>query len=147
MSTTPKKTLVGRQTNPTPVLDTRSIEPMGDDIGRQVMVLHQVRDLVDTAYVQVTTGTPTVLKAGNSNYFLDLVEISFATNSTVASTNIALRDDGTIVRGVDIPIDDTVQLKFNVPIPQNAKGGDWVVDMEDVTGTTLDVSATFIRNV
>ena len=143
----PKKTLIARQLNPTPELDGRSIEPMGDDIGRQVMVLHQVRDLIVTAFVQITNGTPTVLKAGNSGYFLDLVEISFATNSTVAATNVALRDDGTTVRGVDIPVDDTVQLEFSVPIPQNAKGGDWVVDMEDVTGTTLDIAATFIKNV
>ena len=147
MSDIPGKSLVGRQTNPTPVLDTRSVAPMADDIGRQVMVLHQVRDLVETAYVQIASGTPVVLKAGNSGYFLDLVEISFATNSTVASANVTLKDDGTVVRGVDIPVDDTVQLKFSVPIPQSAKGGDWVVDMEDVTGTILDVSATFIRNV
>ena len=138
---------IARQSNPTPRLDGERVKPFFDDVGRQVFVMAQVRDLVQTAYVQITSGTPVVLAAGNSGYFLDLVEISFATNSTVATTNIILKDDGTTVRGVDIPVDDTVQLKFDVPVPQGAKGGDWVVDMEDVTGTTLDVSATFIRNI
>ena len=147
MSEVPEKTLVGRQSNPTPVLDTRPVAPTADDVGRQVFVLHQVRDLVETAHVEITTGTPVVLKAGSADYFLDLAEISFSTNSTVASTNVLLKDDGTTVQGVDVPVDDTVQLTFPIPVKQNAKGGDWVVDMEDVTGTTLYVSATFIRNV
>ena len=147
MSDISKKVGVARQTNPTALLDGQDIKASFDDVGRQVMTVHQVRDLVSTAYAAVTTGTPTTLISGDSGYFLDLVEISFSTNSTVASTNLLLKDDGTTVRGIDIPVDDTVQLTFPVPVPQGAKGGDWTIDMEDVTGTTVYISATFVRNI
>lgn len=138
---------VGRTTNPTPVEDKDRVSASYDDVGRQLVVPHQVRDLVATAYVQITSGTPVTLLAGDADFFHDLVEVSFATNSTVAVTNVALKDDGTTVRVVDIPVNDTVTLKFPVPVPQNAKGGNWTIDMEDVTGTTLDVGALFIKNV
>lgn len=136
-----------RQTNPTAVADTQRVEAMFDDVGRQITVPYQVRDLVTTAYAQVTTGTPTTLLAGVSGVFLDLIEISLATSSTVASTSVIITDDSTIVRIVDIPASGTVELKFPVPLPQGATGGTWRIDMDDVTGTVLDVGALFIRNV
>ncbi len=137
---------ITRTTNPSKKVDGQPAVPSFDYLGRQVMTLHQVRGLLVTAYAQVTTGTPTVLLSGDADSFLDLLEISYSTNTTVVSPNVALRDDGTTVRIVDIPVDDTVQLTFPTPIPQNKKGGDWVIDMDDVTGTTLDVGAIFVKN-
>lgn len=137
---------VARQTVPTPVDDTDRVSASFDDVGRQVMTPYQVRDLIVTAYVTVTSGTVATLLAGDADHFLDLLEISCATDSTVASTNFLLKDDGTTVRGFDIPVSGTVELKFPVPLPQSAKGGNWYVDMEDVTGTTLQIGALFVKN-
>lgn len=106
---------------------------------------YELRDSLVTAYVQAATGTKTTLLAGDSGFFHDLLEISFANNSTVVVTNLTLSDDGTTVRVVDIPVDSTVQIVEPVPFPQGAKGGNWQVDLEDVTGTTVDVTALFIR--
>lgn len=141
------KTGVGRQSNPTPVLDGQRVESTYDDVGRAIVVPYQVRDLVQTAYASVSSGTPVTLISGDSGFFHDLMEISFASNSTVAVTSVTLKDDGTTVRIVDIPPDDTVQLTFPVPLNQGAKGGNWQVDMDDVTGVTIDIGATYIRNV
>ena len=137
---------IARQTVPTPVADGDVVKASFDDVGRPVTTPYQVRDLVVTAYVTVTSGTPTTLLAGDADHFLDLLEISCATDSTVAATNFLLTDDSTTVRGFDIPVSGTVELKFPVPLPQGAKNSTWRVDMEDVTGTTLQVGALFVKN-
>lgn len=112
---------------------------------KQIFHGYELRGLLVTAYVQATTGSPTVLKAGEAGFFLDLLEVSFANNSTAVTTNVTLKDDGTTVRVVDIPVDGTVQIVEPVPFPQGAKGGNWAVDLDDITGTTIDVTALFIR--
>ena len=122
------------------------VDLAADYSGRLITTPYQVRDMIVTAYVTITTGTPTTLLAGSSEFFYDLLEISCATDSTVASTNFLLTDDSTTVRGFDIPVSGTVELKFPVPLPQSAKGGTWRVDMEDITGTTLQIGALFIKN-
>ena len=106
---------------------------------------YELRDSLVTAYVQATTGTKTTLLAGDSNFFHDLLEVSFANNSTVVVTNVTLSDDGTTVRIVDVPVDGTVQIVEPVPFPQGAKGGNWQIDIDDITGTNVDVTALFIR--
>ena len=106
---------------------------------------YELRDSLVTAYVQATGGTKVTLLAGDSNFFHDLLEVSFANNSTVVVTNVTLSDDGTTVRIVDVPVDGTVQIVEPVPFPQGAKGGNWQIDIDDITGTNVDVTALFIR--
>ena len=106
---------------------------------------YEVKGLLVTAYVQVTTGTSAVLLAGETGYFHDIIEVSFANNSTVVVTNVTLKDDGTTVRVVDVPVDDTVQIVEPLPFPQGAIGGAWTVDIDDISGTSVDVTGLFIR--
>src|SRR3989338_2643894 len=54
---------VARQTNPTAVADAAAVTASFDDLGRQVITPYQVRDLVKTAYITVTTGVETTLLA------------------------------------------------------------------------------------
>ena len=137
---------IARTTAPTAVADGDRVTASFDSAGRMVTTPYQVRGLIVTAYVTITNGTPTTLLAGDADHFLDLLEISCATDSTVASTNFLLTDDSTTVRGFDIPVSGTVELKFPVPLPQGAKNSTWRVDMEDVTGTTLQVGAIFVKS-
>lgn len=104
-----------------------------------------VRGACVTATATLTGGTNTTLLTGDSAYSLDLVEITIANNSTL-SASVALKDDGTTVRTLNIPLGGTVQLQFPIPAPQGRKGGIWSVDMEDISGTTLSVDAIFIKN-
>lgn len=137
---------LARTTGQIPVNQGDAVDMAMDDLGRPIVTPYQARDLIVTAYLTVTTGTRTVLLTGDADHFHDLLEISCATDSTVTSTNLLIVDDGTTVRGLDIPIADTVQLKFPAPLPQSAKGGNWYVDMEDVTGTTLQIGALFMKH-
>ena len=103
-----------------------------------------------TASASLTNGTSATLVSGDSDYYLDLVEIMFSSTSTVAlgtaNFSIALKNDGsterTFVMGEG---QDVIQCTFPAPLRQNAKNTNWVVDMDDVSGTTVNVYATFVK--
>lgn len=140
--------LTAMTTNPAAAADGVQVNQVGDKIGRAVMTPVQVRELRTTATVTLTTGTEAQLVAGGgAGVFLDLVEIAFANESTAAVT-VALRDTltGGIVDNFRCPADSTVGVSLTVPKPQNEAGNAWTVDMDDVTGTTVKVSALFVKN-
>jgi len=103
-----------------------------------------VRGATVTATATLSTGTIATLLAGDTDYRLDLTEVSFA-NSSDKAISIVLSDDGTTVKTVNVPLSGSVQLHFDVPYPQNAKNGRWAVDMGDFTNTSVVVDATFIK--
>jgi hypothetical protein len=116
---------------------------MEDLLGRSLVTFHK-RDALVTASATLTTGTNTTLIAGDSDYPLDLVEVTFSNQSTVAA-QVTLQDDGTTIKTLEIP-QGTTQLVPPTGYPQGRKGGNWTVDMEDITGTTVVVEALFVRN-
>jgi hypothetical protein len=116
-----------------------------DLLGRQVVTQYATRDALVTASVTLTTGTNTTLISGDSDYPLDILEITFANQSSVAA-QVTLKDDGTAVKTLEIPAGNTLELAKNIPIIQGVKGGDWTLDMEDITGTTVVVEAVLMKN-
>ena len=103
-----------------------------------------------SATATLTTGTATSLVTGDADYFLDLVEIMFSSTSTVAlgtaNFSIALINDGETYRTFSMGEgQDVTQALFPAPLRQNAKNTPWNVDMDDVTGTTVNVAATFVK--
>jgi hypothetical protein len=118
--------------------------PKVDNSGAQVMAFHEVRGGLVSAAASVSTGSPATLIAGDADYFLDIVEITFSHNSTLAGAVVDLKNDGTIVRTVALPA-GAVQLVFDAPLKQITKGTPWVIDMGDITGSTVDVAATLVK--
>lgn len=136
-----------RQTNPTPKFDNQPAVPMFDDVGRRITMPFQVRDLVSTASASLTNGTAiTLLAAGSGGVFNDCVHVSFANNSTAAA-NVVLLSDGTIIKTIQVPANNTLSIDFTYPLTQPVANTIWSVDMEDVTGTTVNVDAVFVKNV
>ena len=114
------------------------------DSGTQVMTPYVIRDSVVTAYVALTTGTKTELVAGVAGYFLDLMQIHFANTSTAAQA-ITLFDESTTVQIVNIPLSGGVNIEFPTPLRQSAKGAAWYIDNADVTTSTVNVQALFVK--
>lgn len=104
-----------------------------------------VRDSITTAYVALTGGTKTELVAGVSGYYLDLIQISLANNSSVAVTDFTLFDESTTVQKFSIPLNGHTEAQFPAGIRQSAKGVSWYIDMGDTTGTTITAQATFLK--
>ena len=105
---------------------------------------YTLRDATTTASASLTGGTPTVLQAADGR-FMDLVEITLS-NSSDAAVSVILSDDGTTVRTYPVAASSTLQLQYDTPIPQSAKGGAWRLDMPDISGTTVTAGALFRRN-
>lgn len=117
---------------------------MQDKLGREITIPYVARGALVTATATLTTGTPTTLIAGDTDYPLDILEVTFSNQSTVAAL-VTLLDDGTTVRTLEIQ-PGTVELCPHIPIIQGAKGGNWYVKMEDITGTTVTVDAILTKN-
>lgn len=139
---------IARTANPAAVAAGDRVSATFDKLGRQVTYPYQVRDLVATARSSLTTGTETTLLAGVSGVFHDLVYVKASNNSSVAVT-VDIRDatTGGIVMTLDVPANGVVGVSTPVPIPQNAAADTWTADMGDITGTTCQVDALFIKNV
>lgn len=146
MSDIAKKIGIARQTNRTPLNNGANIEPSYDDLGRQLTRPYQVRDLIATAYASLTTGTKTVLRAGVSESYLDLMQISCYNNSD-AATVVTLTDESTTIRTIPVPANNVTHINYQIPLKQSATGVAWYVDLPDITGTTIEVTAEFAQEV
>lgn len=138
---------IARQTNQTAVADGDRVSSTYDDLGRQI-VRHQVRDLTQSAYAQLTTGTETTLLAGVASTFLDLLWIVGANNSDVAVTvDIRSGTAGSTLLTLQIPANGTAGIAPVLPVKQEIVAGTWTADMGDITGTTVSLSALFSKEI
>ena len=156
-------TLIARTANPTAAAAGADVRRTADTLGRQVVTLYQVRDLIGTAYVSISTGTATTLKAASAGEKWDLVQITASSNTTygtslVVQPYVDVRSEtnggilfsmpvggGMLGAGGSGP--SPTVINFSPPLPQIEAAGTWTVDMNDITGTTANISALFIRNV
>jgi hypothetical protein len=120
------------------------VQPKHDRDNKLMMAFHDIRGAIVSASASVSTGTGTSLIAGDSDKMLDLIEITLSNNSTVAA-QVSLTNDGTIIKNLQIPVGGTLPLRFDAPLEQVTKNTPWLVDMEDITGTTVVVNASFIK--
>ena len=137
-----------RTTNPTAIADGSSVHASFDDLGRQVITPYQVRDLTNTAYLVLTTGTEATLLAAVAGVFLDCVQIVCA-NQSDAAVDVDFRSvlAGNVEFSITVPADATAGFVPSVPWPQGNTGNAWTADIADITGTTVNINAIFIRNV
>jgi len=150
---------VARSSNPTASSAGAPVQPFYDDVGRQITVPYQMRDLVATARVTLTGGsggnTETALRVSSSGEFSDLYQLTAVNTSTAALTagsvqlDIREQTGGGITYSVMIPNDDSKPLLFNPPLPQSVATDTWTVQTpSDISaGTNIVISATFVRNV
>lgn len=134
--------------NPTAVSGGDRVKFTADDLGRQLVRPVQVRDLIATAYVSLSTGTETTLLASGSGVLADLIYV-MAANQSDAATYLEIRAStgGTVLMMVEVPAKGTAGIATPVPVPQGFADATWTVDMPDITGTTVGVTALFSKEV
>ena len=140
-----------RQTNPTAVFNTERVEAMFDDLGRQITVPHQVRDLIFTASADTATLAEVTLLSGTAGAFNDLIEVTCANTSNAAVT-VGIRETtgGSVTKLFAIAANSSVSRDFSVPVPQAIAATTWTIKNEgtgDTSGTVISCSALFVRNV
>lgn len=142
--------LIARTTNPTAAADGATNFQTSDKLGRALNRPVQVRDLIATAYVSITGGTETtLLAAGGAGVYLDLIMITATNNSTAAvQLDIRATTAGNIIHTMYLPA-STGPVGFTpaVPWPQDNVNNNWTIDMPDISGTTVYVSALFSKEI
>lgn len=140
---------IARTTNPTGQADGNRVAATYDKLGRQVMRTQQVRDLVATAYVTLSTGTEATLLAGaGAGVFLDLLYI-MAANTSNAAVQIDVRavTAGNVILSLYVPANSTAGVALPLPFPQDNSNNNWTVDMPDITNSNVLISALFSKEV
>jgi hypothetical protein len=80
-----------RTTNPTAVTDGQRVTLKADKLGRQLVVLGQVRDLITQNNITLTSTTETTLIAAVAAVFNDLVSIILS-NTSATGVRVDIRD-------------------------------------------------------
>lgn len=144
---------VARTANPTAVGDGDRVNAFFDDVGRPVMTLYQVRDLIATAAASFTTGAETTLYASAAGEFSDLIQLTLI-NSSGAAVRVNVRSEtgGGVIQTVNVPANGTEFMKFPIPVPQNTAAATWTIQNNagaggDISNTEINASALFVRNV
>lgn len=137
-----------RTTNPTAVADGADVRPKADKLGRTLTRPMQVRDLIRTAYVTLSTGTEATLITAAAGTFYDCIWMAFANTSTAAvQIDVRAVTAGNIVHSAYVPANSTVGWAPPVPWPQDATGNNWTVDMGDFTNSNVLITALFSQEL
>ena len=139
---------VARTSNPTAVANGDRVQFHADKLGRQIMRPVQMRDLTTTAYTTLTNGTETSLLAGSASTFHDLIYVMGANQSDVAVTvDFRCGTAGAVVLSLQIPANGTAGIACPVPLPMPEVAQAWTADMSDITGTSVDITALFSKEI
>jgi hypothetical protein len=137
-----------RQTNPTAVADGDRVNAIFDDLGRQVVVLNGIRDLMSRQATTLTSTTAeTTIVTGTASVFHDLANLVI-TNSSATATVVTIRDATATspVMVVAIAANGGAVIPFNCPLKQTVVNNNWTAQCS-VSVASIEVFAQFITNV
>lgn len=116
----PLRVGLSRQSNPTAIVHGNPVSPSYDDLGRQVMTLHQVRDLISTGSVTLTRVAESAVISGVASTLLDLIYVTGSNTSGVAiQVNFRYGTAGSIIDSMVIPATSVAQKQYSIPIPMS----------------------------
>ncbi len=141
---------IARNANPTAVANGDVVKSTHDLVGRQLMRVNQVRNLLQTAYVTEDEIQEVTLLAGVSGVYHDLVYVLCANESTGA-INLDFRQTtgGTIQMSVEVPANGTAGVSLPMPIPADHADATWTVknSASDNSNTVYSVTGLFSKEV
>lgn len=137
-----------RTTNPTAVADADRVNAIFDDLGRLVVVPHQVRDLVATQATTITNSTTeTTIVTAAASTFHDLTHLTI-TNASATAVVVTLRD----ATGAGTPCtyalaaNGGIVLAYPTPKKQGTVNTNWTVQLS-VNTVTVYIVAEYVKNI
>lgn len=136
-----------RTTNPTAVTDGQRVNAMFDKVGRQVVVLDHVRDLIVDAYTIITTTTETTILAAVAGVFLDLETIMIA-NTALNDARVDFRDTtaGPVRFSIEITSGQTMFFTPNRHVKQTSVNTNWTAQLSQAA-TNIYIFAQAAKNI
>ncbi|HRA21065.1 MAG TPA: hypothetical protein PLZ56_11510 [Anaerolineae bacterium] len=130
--------LNARTTNPTAVADGDRVRAVADDVGRQVVRVGQVRDLMTHAHTQIASSSSetTILAAGAAGVFHDLTQLVI-TNQTATAVNVTIKDDtaGTTRMIIALAASGGAVIPFHRPVNQAVAEKPWTATLSSAAVT------------
>lgn len=116
-----------RQTNPTAVADGDRVNITADDLGRQIIVVGQVRDLIVDNTTTITSSTSeTTILAAVASTFLD-IRCLWVSNTSATAVRVDFRDTtaGSVRFSLQVPAGDTRGFVVPTAIKQTTANNNW----------------------
>ncbi len=141
-----------RTTNPSASSSGNDVDLFMDKVGRPVLTIHQVRDLVSTGYSALTRTTETSIIAGVTGVYLDMVSVTGAnTTGTAATVDLRLGTASGVVDTIAIPANSVTTKQYQVPIPMPEKvaaiTAQWTNTTGEISDSPISVQVIAIRNI
>jgi len=139
---------IARQTNPTAVSDADRTNATFDDLGRQIVVLNNARDLVFQQTTTITNSTAeTTIATAVASTFLDLTSLVI-TNATATAVVVTIKDDtaGTTRAIYALAANGGVVDKYVVPFTQTAVNKNWTATLS-VNTVTVYFNVQGVKNI
>lgn len=137
-----------RQTNPTAVADADRVDASFDDLGRQIVVLGQVRDLITDQTTTITSSTSeTTILTAVASTFLDITNL-ILTNSSNSAVSVTIKQStaGTTRMIIDLAAKGGAVIPFARPMTQGAVNNNWTATC-DVSVASVHIYAQAEKNV
>lgn len=136
-----------RTTNPTAVTDGQAVRAMADKVGRQVVRVGHVRDLMTSATTTISTTTETTILAAVASTFLDLCFITIA-NTSATGIRVDIRDTtgGSVIFSLYSPATQTVGFSLVRPINQTTVNTNWTAQLSSAV-TDIRIFAQAEKNI
>lgn len=140
--------ITARQTNRTPVTDGDAVRMVGDDMGRAVVVVGQVRDLINHQHTQIaSSSSETTIITAVASTFCDLTQLVL-TNATATAVSVTIKDAtaGTTRLIVALAASGGAVISFPRPVKQAAVNNNWTATLSSAA-VTVNIFAQFESNV
>ena len=140
--------LTARTTNRTAVADGNNVRAAADDMGRQVVITGQVRDLIGQQHTQIaSSAAETTIITAIASTFCDLVQLVI-TNQTATAVNVTIKDStaGTTRMIIALAASGGAVIPFTRPIPQATVNNNWTATLSS-DAVTVNIFALYERNV
>lgn len=140
---------VARTSNPTAVASGDRVDAFHDDVGRQIVVLNQCRDLTGVQQTTITSSTSetTIVTAGGASVFRDITQLTI-TNSSASALIVTLKDStaGT-TRGIyALQANGGIAISFPTPLAQGSSNANWTLTCGSSVAS-IYVVAQYVNNV
>lgn len=130
-----------RTTNPTAVADADRVRGIADKIGRQVVRIGHVRDLITSATVLAnTTASTTLLASGGANVFHDLISLDLSNHSQFSAL-VSLIDNSTTAAVFAIAPKQTLMKNWVRPLNAASTNTSWLIQLDTAASIYLTVQA------
>lgn len=128
---------IARQANPTAVAALDRVAATFDDVGRQVAVIGQVRDLMIDQYTQIASSSAeTTILTAAASIFHDMTQLVI-TNATATAVSVTIRDvaAGSARMIIDLAASGGAVLSFPRPVKQATVNTAWTAQLSSAAVT------------